>query len=88
MTQHKLANDGTIGADTSIDKVLMASAEQHLFDTARKLLPGMVEFDDSPDGQSWRLEYLYSRASSIYGGTGEVQRDIISRRLLDLGDVR
>ncbi|MFK7894569.1 MAG: acyl-CoA dehydrogenase family protein [Myxococcota bacterium] len=88
MTQHRLANEGTIGADTSIDKVLIAAAEQHLFDTARKLLPGVVEFDDSPDGQSWRLEYLYSRASSIYGGTGEVQRDIISKRLLDLGDFR
>jgi alkylation response protein AidB-like acyl-CoA dehydrogenase len=88
VTQHKLANEGTIGAETSIDKVLIASAEQHLFDTARKLLPGIVEFDDSPDGQTWRLEYLYSRASSIYGGTSEIQRDIISRRLLDLGDVR
>ncbi len=88
VTQHKLANEGTIGADTSIDKVLIASAEQSLFDTVRRLLPGVVEFDDSPDGQSWRLEFLYSRAASIYGGTGEVQRDIISRRLLDLGDFR
>ena len=88
VTQHKLERDGTIGADTSVDKVLIASAEQQLFDTARKLLPGMVELDDTPDGQTWRLEYLYSRASSIYGGTGEVQRDIISRRLLDLGAFR
>ena len=33
-------------------------------------------------------EYLYSRAATIYGGTAEVQRNIIARRLLDLGDDR
>ncbi len=33
----------------------------------------------------WRSEYLYSRAATIYGGTAEVQRNIIARRLLDLG---
>ena len=65
----------------SIDKVLLAAAEQRLFDTARDLLPGAVELDDS----SWRTEYLYSRAATIYGGTAEIQRNIIARRLLDLG---
>ena len=33
-------------------------------------------------------EYLYSRAASIYGGSAEIQRNIIARRLLDLGDDR
>ena len=33
----------------------------------------------------WRSEYLYSRAATIYGGTAEIQRNIIARRLLDLG---
>ena len=28
---------------------------------------------------------LYSRAATIYGGTAEIQRNIIARRLLDLG---
>jgi alkylation response protein AidB-like acyl-CoA dehydrogenase len=45
------------------------------------LLPGVIELDDS----DWRTEYLYSRAATIYGGTAEVQRNIIARRLLDLG---
>ena len=36
-------------------------------------------------GETWRGEYLYSRASTIYGGTAEVQRNIIARRLLELG---
>jgi alkylation response protein AidB-like acyl-CoA dehydrogenase len=80
-TQHRLADGHKLGADTSIDKVLLAGAEQLLYDTARDLLPGAVELDDT----DWRTEFLYSRAATIYGGTAEVQRNIIARRLLDLG---
>ncbi|ANI41125.1 acyl-CoA dehydrogenase family protein [Mycolicibacterium vaccae] len=80
-TQHRLADGNKLGPDTSIDKVLLAGAEQRLYDTARDLLPGAVELDDT----EWRTEYLYSRAATIYGGTAEVQRNIIARRLLDLG---
>ncbi|KIU17227.1 acyl-CoA dehydrogenase family protein [Mycolicibacterium llatzerense] len=80
-TQHRLAEGHKLGPDTSIDKVLLAGAEQRLYDAARDLLPGVVELDETP----WRTEYLYSRAATIYGGTAEVQRNIIARRLLDLG---
>ena len=69
------------GPQTSIDKVLLAGAEQRLYDTVRDLLPGTLELDDTP----WRSEFLYSRAATIYGGTAEIQRNIIARRLLDLG---
>jgi alkylation response protein AidB-like acyl-CoA dehydrogenase len=84
-TQHRLAESGTLGAETSIDKVLVATAEQELYDAVRRLLPGTVEMDDSVAGERWRSEYLYSRAATIYGGTAEVQRNIIARRLLELG---
>lgn len=80
-TQHRLADGARLGPDTSIDKVLLAGAEQRLYDTVHDLLPGTVELDETP----WRPEYLYSRASTIYGGTAEIQRNIIARRLLDLG---
>ena len=33
----------------------------------------------------WRSEFLYSRAATIYGGSAEIQRNIVARRLLDLG---
>ncbi len=84
-TQHRLASAGTLGAETSIDKILIASAEQTVFDTARGLLGGVIEFDDSADAEQWRSEFLYSRAATIYGGTAEIQRSIVARRLLDLG---
>jgi alkylation response protein AidB-like acyl-CoA dehydrogenase len=80
-TQWRLADGARLGPETSIDKVLLATAEQRLFDTAHDLLPSVIELDDSP----WRPEYLYSRAATIYGGTAEIQRNIIARRLLDLG---
>ncbi|WP_327116741.1 acyl-CoA dehydrogenase family protein [Nocardia sp. NBC_01730] len=80
-TQQRLAAGDKLGPETSIDKVLLATAEQQLFDTVRDLLPGTLELIDS----SWRPEFLYSRAATIYGGTAEIQRNIIARRLLDLG---
>ncbi|MEU4708257.1 acyl-CoA dehydrogenase family protein [Nocardia salmonicida] len=80
-TQERLAAGGKLGPETSIDKVLLATAEQQLFDTIRDLSPGVIELADSP----LRAEFLYSRAATIYGGTAEIQRNIIARRLLDLG---
>jgi alkylation response protein AidB-like acyl-CoA dehydrogenase len=80
-TQYRLAANGTLGPETSVDKILLQGAEQQLYDAARDLLPGAVELDES----SWRTEFLYSRAATIYGGTAEIQRNIIARRLLDLG---
>jgi alkylation response protein AidB-like acyl-CoA dehydrogenase len=80
-TQLRLADGQKLSADTSIDKILLATAEQQLFDTARELLPGVVELEES----RWRTEFLYSRAATIYGGTAEVQRNIVARRLLELG---
>jgi alkylation response protein AidB-like acyl-CoA dehydrogenase len=80
-TQHRFAAGAKLGAETSIDKVLLATAEQRLYETARDVLPGVLELDETP----WRSEALYSRSATIYGGTAEIQRNIIARRLLDLG---
>ena len=84
-TQYRLAEGQQLGVETSIDKILITSAEQKLFETARDLLPGVIEFDEGRDAEMWRTDYLYSKAASIYGGTAEIQRNIVARRLLDLG---
>jgi alkylation response protein AidB-like acyl-CoA dehydrogenase len=84
-TQHRLAAGATLGADTSIDKVLVAAGEHAVYDAIRRLMPGVIELGDDVVSDTWRIEYLYSRAASIYGGTAEVQRNIIARRLLGLG---
>jgi alkylation response protein AidB-like acyl-CoA dehydrogenase len=87
-TQHRMASGASLGAETSIDKVLLAAAEQAVFDLVAEALPEAVTIGDDAESERWRTEFLYSRAASIYGGSAEIQRNIIARRLLDLGNDR
>ncbi len=87
-TQRRLAAGETLGAETSIDKALVAAAEQAVFDLAAEALGADVALGDDPASRRWRAEFLYSRAATIYGGSSEIQRNIIARRLLGLGDDR
>jgi alkylation response protein AidB-like acyl-CoA dehydrogenase len=84
-TQHRMAAGEPLGAETSIDKVLLATSEQALYDVVADALAAEVTIGDDPDSDRWRSEFLYSRAASIYGGSAEIQRNIIANRLLDLG---
>jgi alkylation response protein AidB-like acyl-CoA dehydrogenase len=87
-TQYRMAAGDRLGPETSIDKVLVASAEQVVFDlVANGLAHDFVAGGDAAS-EHWRSDYLYSRAATIYGGSAEIQRNIIARRLLDLGDDR
>jgi alkylation response protein AidB-like acyl-CoA dehydrogenase len=85
-TQHRLAAGERLGPETSIDKVLVATAEQAVFNLAASSLAGAVVFGDDPSAARWRSEVLYAKAATIYGGSAEIQRNIIARRLLDLGN--
>ncbi len=87
-TQRRLAAGETLGAETSVDKVLLATAEQAVFDLVAEGLGPEVALGDAPADTRWRAEFLYSRAATIYGGSAEIQRNIIARRLLALGDDR
>jgi alkylation response protein AidB-like acyl-CoA dehydrogenase len=84
LTQWLVAEGELRGPESSIDKVLIAAADQSVFEASRQVLAGLVEFDDGPLADRYRKEWLYSRAATIYGGTSEIQRDIIAARLLDL----
>lgn len=73
--------DGRLAApESSIDKLLMTRAEQRLYETALKVFPEALL--DAP-GELFG-EYLYSRAASVYGGTSQIQRNIIAKRVLRL----
>src|SRR5262249_6636032 len=84
-TQHRLATGERLGAETSVDKILLATAEQATFDLVGNGLADEIAIGDGTAAEMWRSEYLYSRAATIYGGSAEIQRNIIARRLLDLG---
>lgn len=67
--------------ESSVDKLLMTSAEQELAHVATDLHGAAVLMGRQP---SILHEYLWSRAASVYGGTSQIQRDIIATRMLGL----
>ena len=75
------ANGRPAGPESSIDKLLMTQAEQHLVDCAGSLLGGR-SLASNEDG--WFDRYIFARAGSIYGGSSQIQKNIIARRLLEL----
>src|SRR5207237_2413659 len=47
------------GPDASVDKILMATAEQGLFDGAVEIVPGSLLAGDDDAGRTWRTDYFY-----------------------------
>ena len=76
---------GTLaGPQSSVDKILLSTGEKALFDAVAELLPEQLLLGDDPIARQWRYDHAYSRASSIYGGTAEIQRTILADRILSL----
>jgi alkylation response protein AidB-like acyl-CoA dehydrogenase len=86
-TVGEFLNGGAVGPESSSVKLLMAEAEQRLAATVLEVL-GPALLDGDPDhvheNDFWYETYLYSRAASVYGGTRQIQRDIIADRVLAL----
>ena len=55
---------------------------------ARRLTQSFVRIDRNVrsmiDGNEWQRMFLFSRAETIYGGSDEIQREIIAHRILGL----
>ncbi|AVV46006.1 acyl-CoA dehydrogenase [Streptomyces sp. P3] len=78
-TAERLAGQSA-GPESSVDKLLMTRAEQRLYETALKVFPEELY----GEGGEVLGDYFYSRAASVYGGTSQIQRNIIAKRLLGL----
>ncbi|MEU0566686.1 acyl-CoA dehydrogenase [Nonomuraea sp. NPDC005983] len=75
------------GADASVRKLLSTSHAQHVSETAVNLLgtAAVVAADMTlGDVGYWNRAVLATRAMTIYGGTTEVQLNIIGERMLGL----
>jgi alkylation response protein AidB-like acyl-CoA dehydrogenase len=86
-TVGEFLNGGAVGPDSSTVKLLMAEAEQRLAATALELLGPSLQHADPAElaeNEFWYETYLYSRAASVYGGTQQIQRNIIADRVLAL----
>ncbi|GAA4969157.1 alkylation response protein AidB-like acyl-CoA dehydrogenase [Nonomuraea thailandensis] len=75
------------GADASVRKLLSTSHAQHVSETAVELVgAAAVTAADMKLGDAgyWNRAVLATRAMTIYGGTTEVQLNIIGERMLGL----
>jgi alkylation response protein AidB-like acyl-CoA dehydrogenase len=76
------------GAETSIMKLFWATTEQGLFDLALALAgPEGLAMPGSPRAlpvDDWITKYFMSRVASVYGGTQDIQRNIIAERIFGL----
>jgi len=70
----------THGPEGSVDKLLMTSTEQTVGHAALSI--GGTSHDGGDP--TWLNVYLYSRAQSVMGGTSQIQRNLIARRILGL----
>jgi len=68
------------GAEGSIDKLLLTRADQCIGHAVMDLRGAEAVLAED---LSWDV-YVWSRASSIYGGTQQIQRNIVAQRVLGL----
>jgi alkylation response protein AidB-like acyl-CoA dehydrogenase len=78
----RLDAGAVIGPEASADKVLLARAEQSIFEVVRHAEGAGFAFDQA--AEDWRAGWWYSRATSIFGGAGEIQRSIVADKVLRL----
>ena len=91
-----LVADGVPGPEMSIGKLYWASWHRRLGELGIRVrgASGMVGVDatsplEDPLGVGYRLDrlqrtFLYSRSHTIYGGSNQVQRNVLGERVLGL----
>ncbi|MFP6664645.1 MAG: acyl-CoA dehydrogenase family protein [Deltaproteobacteria bacterium] len=70
------------GPEAAVNKILITESEQALYDAAEHILAGGIETGLVPEPWRWQEEYLFSRATSIYGGTRQIQLTTVARHLI------
>ncbi len=75
------------GGESSIDKLLLGQVEHEVFGLALDLLgPDKVMLGEHNglDHSRWIREWFHARSASVYGGSAEIQRNIIADRVMHL----
>jgi alkylation response protein AidB-like acyl-CoA dehydrogenase len=87
-TASRLDAGGTIGAESSTNKIFWSELDIALRQTAldilgprAELLPGSADAGDVGD---WLGDYIFALSGPIYAGSNEIQRNIIAERMLGL----
>lgn len=87
-TLSRLAKGGEPGPQGSVGKLYWSEMSQRFHRTAMRVLgeaaPLYAGATGNPGNGKWQRSWLYYHAATIMGGTSEVQRNIISERVLGL----
>jgi len=87
-TISRLAKGLDPGPQGSLNKLWWSEMSKRLHDTVMDVLgpaaPLWRGADENPGGGTWQRSWLYYQASSIWAGTNEIQRNILSERVLGM----
>jgi alkylation response protein AidB-like acyl-CoA dehydrogenase len=87
-TMTRLARGIEPGPESSVVKLAWTDMTQQLSDAALSVVGDASSLwagaDGDPGRGRWQRQWLWSKASSIAGGTSEIQRTIIGERILGL----
>ncbi|MCP5018612.1 MAG: acyl-CoA dehydrogenase [Ketobacter sp.] len=87
-TASRLMKGGKIGSEASVNKIFWSELDQHMHETAMRILANNAEL--LPDANTeaavgnWLEGFLFAQSGPIYAGTNEIQRNIIAERLLGM----
>lgn len=82
-TASRLMAGGSVGPETSTNKIFWSELDLALHKTALSLLGAEAEFTEGESGD-WLDGYIFSLAGPIYAGANEIQRNIIAERMLGM----
>lgn len=87
-TASRLMAGGSIGAEASCNKIFWSELDRSMHRSAMSIIGAQAELTEhvpeAVDGGSWLDGYMFSLAGPIYAGSNEIQRNIISERVLGL----
>jgi len=87
-TASKLMAGGKVGPETSCNMFFWSELDKSMHRAAVSLCGAAAELeedlDESLDAARWLDGYMFSLAGPIYAGSNEIQRNIISERVLGL----
>ncbi|MPZ80663.1 MAG: acyl-CoA dehydrogenase [Actinophytocola sp.] len=84
MRAHALRTIGGTGHEASVTKLVWATWHRSLGELAMDVLGAAGLAAPNDELSEWQRLYLFSRADTIYGGSNEIQRNIIAERVLGL----
>ena len=87
-TASRLDRGGSIGPESSTNKVFWSELDLHIYETAQRILGPVAELFplQRPPGVvgHWLDGFLHAHAGKIYAGANEIQRNIVAERMLGM----